>query len=350
MIEVVAALIRDGERFFICQRPPQKARGLLWEFVGGKVEPGETKEQALVRECREELGITVAVGDIYMEVDHVYPDLTVHLTLFNASIADGMPQKLEHNDLRWITPEEIPQFAFCPADVQILEKIQVDRVRETLFSMRDEAYRAFNSALIPTVDADTVIGVRTPALRNYAKELSGTPMADAFLRALPHTYFEENALHGFLLERIRDRETVYAGLERFLPYVDNWAVCDLVNPKVLGKDLDALYAHILSLIASDRTYTVRYGVGMLMRYFLEDAFSPEHLALIASIRSEEYYVNMMIAWYFATALAKQEEATLPYLTERRLSPWIHRKAIQKAVESRRISEELKTFLKTLRDA
>lgn len=352
MTEVVAALIRDGERFLICQRPPHKARGLLWEFVGGKVERdrGETKEQALVRECREELGVTVEVGEMYFEVEHVYPDLTVHLTLFNASIKEGVLQKLEHNDLRWITPEEIPSFPFCPADVQILEKIQADSVRERLFALRDEAYRSFNSSLLPTLDADTVIGVRVPALRSYAKALSGTPMADAFLRALPHRYYEENALHGFLLERIRESETVYEALERFLPYVDNWAICDMMNPKALGRDPDVLYRHILSWIASGRVYTVRYGIGMLMRYFLDDRFSPEHLALVAEVQSEEYYVNMMVAWYFATALAKQAEATLPYFTERKLAPWTHRKAIQKALESRRIPEDTKTLLKALRNA
>lgn len=349
MTEVVAALIREGERFLICQRPPHKARGLLWEFVGGKLEPGETKEQALIRECREELGVTVRVGEVYFNVEHVYPDLTVRLTLFRASIAEGVPQLLEHQDLRWITPEEIPFFPFCPADVTILERIQADRVRERLFSMGDGPYRAFSSGLMPTVSPETVIGVRVPALRRFAKELSGTPMAEAFLRALPHAYYEENALHGFLLEHIREPETVYAELERFLPYVDNWAVCDLVNPKALAKEPERLYGQILLWIASEQTYTVRYGIGMLMRHFLGDRFSPEHLALVASLRSEEYYVNMMVAWYFATALAKQPEATLPYLRSRRLPPWIHRKAIQKALESRRIPEELKTYLKPLRD-
>lgn len=124
MTEVVAALIWDGERFMACQRPPHKARGLKWEFVGGKVEPGETRAQALIRECREELGVTVQVGDIFMEVDHVYPDLTVHLTLFHASIAEGTPQKLEHNDIRWITVDEIDEYEFCPADEEILERLK----------------------------------------------------------------------------------------------------------------------------------------------------------------------------------------------------------------------------------
>ncbi len=123
MTEVVAALIWQGERFMICQRPPHKARGLLWEFVGGKVEPGETKEQALIRECREELDVTLSVQDVFMDVVHQYPDLTVHLTVFNAAIAEGIPQRLEHNDIRWITPAEIPNYDFCPADVEILEKI-----------------------------------------------------------------------------------------------------------------------------------------------------------------------------------------------------------------------------------
>ena len=123
MIDVVAALIWDNDKFMICQRPRHKARGLLWEFVGGKVEPGETKEEALIRECREELDVTISVGDVFIDVIHEYPDITVHLTLFNATIAGGVPQKMEHNDIRWITPSEIPYYEFCPADEEILEKI-----------------------------------------------------------------------------------------------------------------------------------------------------------------------------------------------------------------------------------
>ena len=127
MTEVVAALIWDGDRFMICQRPAHKARGLLWEFVGGKLEPGETREQALVRECREELAVTVSVGDLFMELVHEYPDLTVHLSLFHAAIASGVPQRLEHNDIRWITVDEIPQYEFCPADEEILRKLRTDK-------------------------------------------------------------------------------------------------------------------------------------------------------------------------------------------------------------------------------
>ncbi len=350
MTKVVAALIRDGERFLICQRPAHKARGLLWEFVGGKVEPGETKEQALVRECREELDITVEPLDVYMEVVHAYPDLTVRLTLFDARIASGVPKKLEHNDLRWILPEEIPLFPFCPADETILDRIQADCVRKRIESLRDADYQAFHSALLPTVPPESVRGVRIPVLRKLARELSGKAMGDAFLRILPHGCYEENLLHGFLLERLREPQAALEALERFLPYIDNWAVCDSVNPKALAKRPDELLAHIRVWLMSTHPYTVRYGVGMLQRYFLDERFDPELLALAAALPTGEYYVETMTAWFFATALAKQERETLPYFTESNLlPPSVRRKAVRKALESRRISEPLKRRLRALRE-
>ncbi len=349
MTEVVAALLRDGERFLICQRPAHKARGLLWEFVGGKVEPGETKAQALVRECREELDVMVDPLGVYMEVVHTYPDLTVQLTLFDARIASGVPKMLEHNDLRWITPEEIPLFAFCPADETILDRIRADCVRKQLESLGDAGYQAFQSALLPTIAPKSVLGVRLPVLRKVAKELSGTAMGEAFLRVLPHGCCEENLLHGFLLERIREPEKAMEAIERFLPYIDNWEVCDSVNPEALAKCPDELLAHIRVWLTSEYPYTVRYGVGMLRRRFLDERFDPELLSLVAAIPAGEYYVEMMVAWFFATALAKRESETLPYFTDPdALSPSVRRKAIQKALESRRIPESIKRRLRALR--
>ena len=219
------------------------------------------------------------------------------------------------------------------------------RIREDLFSMRDESYRAFQAKLIPDVPYDRIIGIRTPALRAYAKRC---PDKDAFLETLPHRYFEENNLHGFLLERISDYEACLSQVERFLPYIDNWATCDQLAPKVFARNLEKLLPCIRRWIASEKTYTVRFGLKMLMTHFLDADFSEEYLTLAASVKSGEYYINMMQAWFFATALAKQYESTLPFLAEKRLSPWVHNKTVQKAVESYRITPEQKDYLRALR--
>lgn len=221
-------------------------------------------------------------------------------------------------------------------------------IQTQLFSLQDSGYRDFHAKLIPTVSLDRIIGVRTPALRKLAKSFAKTPEAAAFLRELPHTYYEENNLHGFILETFRDFDLLIGELDRFLPYVDNWATCDTMSPKLFHTHREALLPHIRRWLEAPDVYTVRFAVGTLMTHYLDDAFSPEYPALAASIQSEEYYINMMIAWYFATALAKQYDAVLPYLTEHRLSPWIHNKTIQKAVESRRISQDTKQYLRTLR--
>lgn len=221
-------------------------------------------------------------------------------------------------------------------------------ILDQLFALQDKAYQAFQSKLIPTVPPETVIGVRTPLLRKLAKELYGTPQAEHFLRSLPHTYYEENNLHAFLVERIRDYDGALAETEAFLPYIDNWATCDCFCPKVFAKHKEALLDPIRRWLGSDRLYTVRYAIGMLMRYYLEDAFRPEYLNWVAEIQSEEYYLNMMRAWFFATALAKQPEATLPWLTGRRLDVWTHNKTIQKAIESYRIPPEQKQQLRRMR--
>jgi len=201
---------------------------------------------------------------------------------------------------------------------------------------------------MPTISPDVIIGVRTPALRKLAKETAKSTEVERFLQELPHTYYEENNLHAFLIEGIKDFDACIAALNEFLPYVDNWATCDMMAPKVLKTNLPKLYEWIKIWIASGETYTIRFGVNMLMKYYLEEVFLPEYAELVASIRSEEYYVKMVVAWYFATALAKQYEAVLPYLTEHRLDVWTHNKTIQKAVESYRITPEQKLFLKSLK--
>ncbi len=220
-------------------------------------------------------------------------------------------------------------------------------VTKRLFALRDEAYGDFAAKLTPNLPRERVIGVRTPALRALAKELHGSAEAEAFLTELPHTYFEENNLHGFLLEYIRDFEPCIAAVERFLPYIDNWATCDQTSPKALIKEPQKLLSHVYAWLADSPPYTIRYGIETLMRHFLDARFSPEYPAAVAALRSDEYYVNMMIAWYFATALAKQYEAVLPFLENRSLDPWTHNKAIRKAIESRRLSDAQKAYLRTL---
>ena len=222
------------------------------------------------------------------------------------------------------------------------------KVQKQLMAMQDLKYRDFQCKLMPTVASDTVIGVRTPELRKFAKEFSKKPDVDEFLKILPHKYYEENNLHGFLIETIKDYDRVITELDAFLPYVDNWATCDLMRPKIFQKHLEELLGKIKEWINDDHTYTIRFGIEMLMSFYLDEQFCPEFLELVSYVQSEEYYVNLMVAWYFATALAKQYDDTLPYIEQHRLSKWTHNKAIQKAVESYRISDGQKTYLRTLK--
>lgn len=229
-----------------------------------------------------------------------------------------------------------------------MEKRITDRIREELLSMQDLPYREFHCKLMPTVDKDEVIGIRVPVLRKYAKKLIKEPDIQVFLDELPHGYFEENNIHGFLIEQICDYEKCMEELKKFLPYINNWATCDMTSPKAFKKHKEELLIEIRHWIASEHTYTIRYGIGMLMQHYLDQDFQEEYLELAAGIRSEEYYVNMMIAWYFATALAKQYEKTLPYLQNKKLDIWTHNKTIQKACESYRITRENKEYLRTLK--
>ena len=221
-------------------------------------------------------------------------------------------------------------------------------VYENLLAEQDSAYRAFQSKLLPNIDPARVIGVRMPVLRAIAKRLAGSAEADAFLQALPHDYYDENNLHALLLGQERDFDTCIAALDRFLPYVDNWATCDVPAPPVLGQHPDALLPHIRRWMAAPHAYTCRYGIGLLLTHYLDSAFRPEYLQWVAAVRRGEYYVKMMVAWYFATALAKQYDAALPYLLERRLPAWEHNKTVSKALESRRVAPEHKALLRTLR--
>ena len=221
-------------------------------------------------------------------------------------------------------------------------------ITEQLLSMQDETYKQFHCKLMPTVNPDTVIGVRVPALRKLAKELYGSAEAEAFLSELPHNYYDENNLHAFLIAQIKDYDTCIAAVERFLPYIDNWATCDGLSPKIFKKHLPELLEHIRMWLASGDTYTVRFAIGMLMQFYLDDAFDVQYMDMVAAVKSEEYYVNMMIAWYFATALAKQYDTAVQYLQTQKLDAWTHNKTIQKAIESYRITDEQKRYLKTLK--
>lgn len=224
----------------------------------------------------------------------------------------------------------------------------VQEIRDRLFALQDPEYRLFQSKLMPTVDPARVIGVRIPDLRKLSRELAGTEQAAAFVRQLPHDYYEENNLHGFLIVSLRDYGETVAALEAFLPHVDNWATCDLLHPRAFDKRPEALPDQLFRWLQSDRTYTVRFAMGMLMSLYLDEAFRPEYADWVAGVKSEEYYVNMMAAWYFATALAKRWDDVFPYLTDHRLPVWTHNKAIQKAIESRRISPEQKQILRSLK--
>ena len=223
-----------------------------------------------------------------------------------------------------------------------------EEIEQALFALQDETYRDFQAKLLPTVDPASVIGVRTPALRDCAKALAKRPDIGDFLAALPHAYFDENQLHAFIISLERDYDRCVAEVNAFLPFVDNWATCDQLSPKVFRRHRPALLGEIRRWLAAEHSYTVRFGIGMLMEHFLDADFDPAYLEWVAALRSEEYYVNMMIAWYFATALAKQYEAALPYIEGDRLDPWTHNKAIQKAAESYRVPQERKDYLRSLK--
>lgn len=221
-------------------------------------------------------------------------------------------------------------------------------IQQQLLSLADPVYREFQCKLMPTVPPESVIGVRTPVLRRLAKQISGTPECDEFLAGLPHKYYDENNLHGFLIEGLTDYSEVISRIDEFLPHIDNWATCDLLSPKCFAKHLPELSVRIKDWLRSDRVYTVRFGIVMLIRRFLDDGFAPEQLDMAAGIKPGEYYIDMAAAWYFATALAKHYETTLPFLTQRRLSAQVHNKTIRKAIESFRIPGENKDYLRTLK--
>ncbi len=224
---------------------------------------------------------------------------------------------------------------------------QKTELQEKLFALSDEDYADFQAKLTPGIEKERFIGVRMPLLRKFAKDFFKTSQCEEFMQSLPHYYYDENLLHAVLLCQIKDYEQCMDNVEAFLPFIDNWAVCDSLAPAVFAKRKPELLKKIKRWIKSNETYTIRFGVGMLMRHFLDEDFRPEYLDIASKIKIDEYYVNMMTAWYFATALAKQWDAAVPYLEQRRLPEWVHRKTIRKAIESYRISSEQKRYLRSL---
>ena len=224
----------------------------------------------------------------------------------------------------------------------------MEKILKELFKLQDKKYRDFQVKLIPGSSIDKMIGVRTPDLRKYSKKLIKENNYKDFLDELPHNYFDENQLHAFILSEIKDYNECINYINKFLPYVDNWATCDQMSPKVFKKNKDKLLLEIKKWLKSKDTYTIRFGIGMLMQHFLDEGFKKDYLKLVSKIKSNEYYINMMIAWYFATALAKQYKETIPYLEDKILDKWTHNKTIQKAIESYRITAEQKEYLRNLK--
>ena len=223
-----------------------------------------------------------------------------------------------------------------------------DEIVAELLQMQDQDYALMQAKIIPTVNSDRIIGVRTPALRAFAKRLYKDSGTGEFLSTLPHQYFDEDQLHAFVISLEKDFDKGIAEVSAFLPFIDNWATCDQLNPVSFKKEPEKLLPYIQTWIRSDKIYTVRFAIGMLMQHFLNERFDTKYADMVAKVKSEEYYIKMMIAWYFATALAKQYESILPYLEEKKLDDWTHNKAIQKSVESYRITDEQKAYLKTLK--
>lgn len=345
---VSAALIWRGGRFLACRRPPEKARGGLWEFVGGKLEKGETGEQALIRECREELDVEIEVKSRFMSLIHHYPDLTVWLTFYNARIKEGEPKLLEHTEIKWVSPKEIPNYEFCPADEGILGVLGgFDEALCRLQEQADPDYREFQKKLVPTADPHSILGVRLPDIRAIAKRMKNTEAAEEFLNSLPHGYYDENMLHALLVNEEKDYEKTLALLDKFLPLVDNWAVCDTLKPKAFKKHRKELWERIPGYLASPLEYTVRFGISMLMSHFLDSDFRPEALDLVYDIESGEYYVQMMQAWFFATALAKQPKAAMPYIERGMKQDAVQKMTVRKCIESFRIPEDVKKRIKSI---
>lgn len=226
--------------------------------------------------------------------------------------------------------------------------MKLNEIKKNLFKYQDKKYQKFESSLIPNVEKKLIIGVKTPILKNMAKEIIKADLSDKYIKMLPHKYFEENQIHSFIISESKDFDECIKNINHFLKYVDNWATCDQLCPKIFKKNKNQLLIHIKKWINIKKTYYIRFGIKMLMSHFLDEDFDKKYLKIVSSIQSDEYYVNMMIAWYFATALAKQYDDTIVYLEKYKLSPWVHNQTIKKAIESYRVSENNKKYLRSLK--
>lgn len=343
----------------------------IYNLCAGMINDGETIEECIARELYEETGLSVkqitkilppsyaavAISDTttYIAFAEVEGDLEDH-TSDNEEIDAHFYSRQEVAHLleteSFSSRAQMAAFFFtCDAFDAIRNNPRntlEENVRKDLWDLQDVSYKEFHQSLMPTVDPNLVIGIRMPQMRKYAKTFARTPEAEEYLHLLPHKYYEENNLHALLLESVKDYNKLIPALCEFLPYIDNWATCDLMTPKVFKKHTDELLEMIQQWIVSEHPYTIRFAIEMLMKFYLDESFRPEYLDLVAGVISDEYYVNMMIAWYMATALAKQYESAIIILQKQKLSKWVHNKSIQKALESYRITPNQKNYLRTLK--
>ena len=240
------------------------------------------------------------------------------------------------------------QRSIVERQIRIVWRVKEVNIKEELLALQDISYADFQAKLTPNIPRELFIGVRVPELRKLAKKVIEEPETSKFMRDLPHKYYDENMLHGLLISEMKDYDACLVAVDEFLPYVDNWAVCDIMSPKIFKKNKAALLEKIKEWSLSEKTYTCRFGIETLMSHFLDDDFKPEYLEIVISVNRQDYYVQMMIAWFFATALAKEWDATIKYMEDQRLDPWTHNKTIQKARESRRITPKEKEYLKSLK--
>ena len=351
----------DGTFLLTKRHPDKDVYPGFWEAsCGGSGTTGEDPRTCAKRELYEETGLK---SDNLLLISHSFRERShsmfySYLTIVDCAKDSVVLQDEETVDYKWVDAKGF--LDYVDSDVSIkthnarydrlinaMRKGTGDIVLELLKS-QDLKYRDMQTTIIPSVDANAIIGVRTPVLRSFAKKLSKTSDAEKFLTDLPHDFFEEDQLHAFMISEMKDYDRCMEELQKFLPYVNNWATCDQMSPKVFKKHHKELLKEIKPWLSSDKTYTIRFGIGMLMEHFLNEDYDIKYPKMVSKVRSEEYYVNMMIAWYFATALAFQYDSILPFIEDKKLDKWTHNKTIQKAVESYRITPEQKDYLRSLK--
>ena len=353
----------DGTYLLTKRHPGKDVYPGFWEAsCGGSAVTGEDPLTCAKRELFEETGIR---SDDFILVSHTFRDPShsmyySYLTIVDCDKNSIVLQEEETVDYKWV---DIKGFLdYIDSDLSIKthnnryasyvsscrKGTLVTEITEELLRNQDIKYRDMQVKIIPNIEADSIIGVRTPVLRKLAKDYAKRPDIEEFLSAIPHQFFDEDQLHAFIISEMKDYEKCMKELNAFLPYVNNWATCDQMSPKVFKKNRKDLLDEIEKWLKSDKTYTIRFAIGMLMEHFLKEDFKIDYPKKVARIRSEEYYVNMMIAWYFATALAHRYDAIIPFIEKKKLDTWTHNKSIQKAIESYRITDEQKDYLRSLK--